>query len=88
MAHIHNAKLESDFIYDKWTITNFVNEYEQKGKYLDNKYNEIFKSLAHKIADVKFEKLPTSFVHGDIISSNVMKDKSNKLWIIDFAVSN
>ena len=88
MAHIHNAKLESDFIYDKWTITNFVKEYEEKEKYLNNKYNEVFKSLAHKIADVKFEELPTSFVHGDIISSNVMKDKSNKLWIIDFAVSN
>ena len=88
MAHIHNAKLESDFIYDKWTITNFVKEYEEKEKYLNNKYSEVFKSLAHKIANVKFEKLPTSFVHGDIISSNVMKDKSNKLWIIDFAVSN
>lgn len=88
MAHIHNAKLESDFIYDKWTITNFVKEYEEKGKYLDNKYNEIFESLVHKIASVNFEELPTSFVHGDIISSNVMKDNHNKLWIIDFAVSN
>lgn len=88
MAHIHNAKLESGFIYDKWTITNFVKEYEEKGKYLDNKYNEIFKSLIDKIASVKFEELPTSFVYGDIISSNVMKDTSNKLWIIDFAVSN
>ncbi len=88
MAHIHNAKLKSDFIYDKWTITNFVKEYKEKEKYLSNKYNEVFKSLAHKITNVKFEELPTSFVHGDIISSNVMKDKSNKLWIIDFAVSN
>lgn len=88
MAHIHNAKLESDFIYDKWTITNFVKEYAEKGKYLDNKYNKIFESLVHKIASVKFEELPTSFVHGDIISSNVMKDSRHKLWIIDFAVSN
>ena len=88
MAHIHNAKLESDFIYDKWTITNFVKEYEEKGKYLDNKYNKIFESLVHKITNVKFEKLPTCFVHGDIISSNVMKDSRHKLWIIDFAVSN
>lgn len=88
MAHIHNAKLESDFIYDKWTITNFVKEYEEKGKYLDNKYNKIFESLVHKITNVKFEKLPTCFVHGDIISSNVMKDSRHKLWIIDFAISN
>ena len=87
MSRIHNAKLESDFIYDKWTITNFAKEYAEKGKYLDNKYNKIFEPLVHKIASVKFEELPTSFVHGDIISSNVMKDTSNKLWIIDFALS-
>ena len=54
----------------------------------DNKYNEIFKSLINKISSINFEELPTSFVHGDIISSNVMKDNNNKLWIIDFAVSN
>ena len=88
MAHIHNAILESDFIYDKWTITSFAKEYAEKGKYLDNKYNKMVEPLVHKIASVKFEELPTSFVHGDIISSNVMKDTSNKLWIIDFAVSN
>lgn len=88
MAHIHNAKLESKFIYDKWTITNFVKEYEEKGKYLDSKYNEIFLSLLKRLKDVKLDNLPTSFVHGDIISSNVMKDNNGKLWIIDFAVSN
>lgn len=88
MAHIHSAKLESDFIYDKWTITNFIKEYEEKGKYLDNKYNKVFKALIDRTANIKFAELPTSFVHGDIISSNVMKDNNNKLWIIDFAVSN
>ena len=38
--------------------------------------------------DVDLSKLPHSFVHGDIISSNVIKDEDDKLWIIDFAVSN
>ena len=27
MVKIHNTKLTSDFIYDKWTITNFIKEY-------------------------------------------------------------
>ena len=88
MAHIHNTKLELGFIYDKWTITNFIKEYEEKGKYLDNKYNNTFKALIDKFGSIKFEELPTSFVHGDIISSNIIKDNNNKLWIIDFAVSN
>lgn len=88
MAQIHNAKLESKFIYDKWTITNFIKEYEEKGKYLDNKYNNIFESLTKRLKNIKLNNLPTSFIHGDIISSNVMKDNKDKLWIIDFAVSN
>lgn len=88
MAQIHNAKLESDFIYDKWTITNFIKEYEEKGKYLDSKYNNIFESLVKRLKNIKLDNLPTSFVHGDIISPNVMKDNKDRLWIIDFAVSN
>ena len=87
MAQIHNAKLESNFIYDKWTITNFIKEYEEKGKYLDNKYNNIFESLTKRLKNIKLDNLPTSFVHGDIISSNVMKDNNGKLWIIDLAVT-
>ena len=37
---------------------------------------------------IDFTKLEHSFVHGDIVSSNVMRDKNGKLWIIDYAVSN
>ena len=88
MAQIHNSKLDSDFIYDKWTITNFIKEYKEKGKYLDRKYIKTFESLLKRLNNVKLDNLPTSFVHGDIISSNVMKDLNGKLWIIDFAVSN
>lgn len=88
MAIIHNTNLESDFIYDMWTITNFTKEFETKGKYLDQQYYEKFRELSNKLQKVDLSKLPHSFVHGDIISSNVIKDDDNKLWIIDFAVSN
>ncbi len=88
MANIHRAELKSGFIYDTWTITNFIKEFESKGKYLDQQYYEKFKELSYKLKKVDLRKLPHSFVHGDIISSNVIKDNNNKLWIIDFAVSN
>lgn len=88
MVYIHNSKLDSEYIYDKWTITNFIEEYKDKKNYLDKKYIDIFNKLTNRLEKVDFNKLVYSFVHGDIISSNVMKDKNNKLWIIDFAVSN
>lgn len=88
MANIHRAELKSDFIYDTWTITNFTNEFNNKGECLDEQYYNRFKDLSDKLQKVDLSKLPHSFVHGDIISSNVIKDKNDKLWIIDFAVSN
>lgn len=88
MANIHRAELKSDFIYDTWTITNFTNEFNNKGKCLDEQYYNRFKDLSDKLQKVDLSKLPHSFVHGDIISSNVIKDENDKLWIIDFAVSN
>ena len=52
-----------------------------------NDYKKL-EELYNRFFQVDIEKLPKAFVHGDIISTNVMKDKNNKLWIIDFAVSN
>lgn len=88
MANIHKTKLDSEFIYDTWTITNFTNEFESKGSMLPENYYSRFQELSKMLEQVNLDKLPHSFVHGDIISSNVIKDKNNKLWIIDFAVSN
>ena len=88
MANIHKAKLDSEFIYDTWTIINFAKEFESKGNTLPEEYYTQFQELSSKLEQVDLSKLPHSFVHGDIISSNVIKDKDDKLWIIDFAVSN
>ena len=88
MANIHKAKLDSAFVYDTWTIINFTKEFESKESTLPEEYYTQFQELSAKLGQVDLSKLPHSFVHGDIISSNVIKDKDNKLWIIDFAVSN
>ena len=88
MAIIHKAALQSDFIYDKWAIINFVKEFQNKKQYLNGNDYKKLEELYNGFLQVDIEKLPKAFVHGDIISTNVMKDKNNKLWIIDFAVSN
>jgi Ser/Thr protein kinase RdoA (MazF antagonist) len=46
------------------------------------------KPLLQEFKDLKIQKLPRCFVHGDIISPNVIRDKKRKIWIIDFSVSN
>ena len=53
MVKIHESKLESDFVYDKWAINNFPKEYEAKGKHLDNKNKDIFDNLYQRFNNVK-----------------------------------
>lgn len=87
-ALIHNLDIKPEFIYDTWAIINFKNEYAQKRKYLPDKYREEFDNLLIEFESIDIDRLPKTFVHGDIISTNVMLDENKKIWIIDFAVSN
>lgn len=88
MAIIHKATLKSDFIYDKWAIINFEQEMKEKAQYLSEEDRSRLNKLLDEFKKIDMNKLPKAFVHGDIISTNVMKDNNDKLWIIDFAVSN
>lgn len=88
MAIIHKATLNSDFIYDKWAIINFEKEFNEKKQCLNNEDKIKLEYLLKRFLKIDMRMLPNAFVHGDIISTNVMKDSKNKLWIIDFAVSN
>ena len=87
-AMINNLDIKPDFIYDTWAIINFEEEYKQKREYLSDRYKEEFDRLLVELKNINFEKLTKGFVHGDIISTNVMLDNNSKIWIIDFAVSN
>jgi len=44
--------------------------------------------LVKEFENLGIEELPHCFVHGDIITTNVMRDSTDQLWIIDFSVSN
>ncbi len=88
MKYIHNIDLKPEFIYDSWAICNFINEYDKKKNILPDKYVNKFQLLYNEYKNINMNNLQHTFVHGDIMNTNVMKDDINKLWIIDIAVSN
>ena len=88
IAIIHNYKLKSDYIYDPWTLINYNIEFDNKKEYLYTEDLDRLTILRNKYNDINFSKLTYSFVHGDISYYNTIKDKNNKLWIVDFASSN
>lgn len=77
-AMINQLDIKPDFIYDSWAIINFEEEYKNKREYLSDKYKEEFDQLLTKFKCIDLDKLPKGFVHGDIISTNVMLDSTNK----------
>jgi Ser/Thr protein kinase RdoA (MazF antagonist) len=87
-ALIHQMDLKPMPTYNQWALVNFVNEYNTKKSYLKKDDIKFIKPLYKIFGQINFEKLPHTFVHGDIVATNVLKDKNNKIYIIDFGVSN
>ncbi len=85
---INSLKIKPNFVYDQWAIPNFAKEFEKKSKYLQKSDLKKIKPLVEDFKKLDIKTLPHCFVHGDIISPNVLKDKNKKIWIIDFAVAN
>jgi len=85
---INSVKIKPAKIYDSWAITNFLLEFESKGKYLNNEDFALIQPLVKEFKNLKIKTLPHCFVHGDLIRTNVIKDKNNQIWIVDFSVSN
>ena len=87
-SNMNKINYKPNFIYDTWAITSFCDEFEKKKKYLEEKYLKIVEPIYKKFKEFDYEKLPKSFVHGDMMSTNVMLDKNDDIWVIDFSVSN
>jgi len=87
-ALINSLKIKPKFIYDSWAIVNFEKEFKKQGKYLSESDLKLVQPLLMEFKKINLKKFPHCFVHGDIIKTNVIKDKNNKLWIIDFSVAN
>ncbi len=87
-ARINSLRIKHDSVYDRWAIVNFKKEFKKRSKYLDNKDLDMLRPLIKEFDDLHIEKLPHAFVHGDLLTTNIIEDKDKKLWIVDFSVSN
>lgn len=87
-SNMNKIDYKPNFIYDTWAITSFCEEFENKKNYLDKKYLDIVEPIYKKFKNFDYDKLPKAFVHGDMMSTNLMLDKNGEIWVIDFSVSN
>ncbi len=87
-AKVNQTNHQPKFVYDTWAITSFLQEFKKKEKYLKGKDLDDVRCVYDEFINFNFDALPKSFVHGDIMSTNILKDQKNNLWLIDFSVSN
>ncbi|PIP22739.1 MAG: hypothetical protein COX37_02415 [Candidatus Nealsonbacteria bacterium CG23_combo_of_CG06-09_8_20_14_all_39_17] len=87
-ALINEININPSHLYDQWAITNFLEEYEKKGKYLDKEDRAIIELMIERYNSLSIDDLPHCFVHGDILKGNTMRDKGGDIYILDFAVAN
>ena len=88
LAKLNSIKYKPPFIYDKWAIVNFEEEYNKNFSLVDDKDKPLIQIAYNLFRSCDFSKLKYGFVHGDIIETNVIKDNTGKLYFIDFSVSN
>lgn len=87
-AIINKIKLDIPEVYDSWAIVNIVKEFEEtKAKFTPGQLELLEPVIKNFSKNVDLSKLPRSFVHGDIIKTNVIKSGS-KIYILDFSVAN
>ena len=88
LAKLNNINYQPNFIYDKWAIVNFIKEYDKNIELVDEDDRPLIEKAFQNFKSCDFSRLQYGFVHGDIIETNVIKDKQGKLFFIDFSVSN
>lgn len=87
-SNLNKIDYRPNFIYDQWAITSFCDEFEKKKRYLNKEHLNLIEPIYKKFKNFEYDKLPKTFVHGDMMSTNLMLDKNNDIWVIDFSVSN
>ncbi|MBP9718867.1 MAG: phosphotransferase [Candidatus Levybacteria bacterium] len=87
-AKINQISLKPSSIYDSWAIVNFLAEAGKKMQYLTEEDKKLVHPLIEKFRQINTDDLPHCFVHGDLIKTNIMRDKNDHLYILDFSVAN
>jgi len=85
---INRITYKPTYLFDTWAIPNIRWMYEKTEQFLDEEGKKLAGRAFELYNSIPIDSLPKCFVHGDIIKPNVVVEDNNKLYVIDFAVSN
>lgn len=86
-ASINSSNYEPPFSYDNWAITSFEKEYNEYHSVLTDKDTSRVNGVLEEFLQLDLNLLPKTFVHGDLIATNVITTQTG-LYAVDFSVAN
>lgn len=86
-AKINKINFKVEPYYDEWTIANFKKEYEKKYDLICEEDKEVVRKFYEEFKKINLDIFPKTYIHGDIMNANLIK-QDNKIWLIDFSAVN
>jgi len=86
-ADLHSSTYQPKDYYDEWCVLNFKKEQPKLQKYLEVPDKKLIKKLAAEFEQINTNDLPKAFIHADLIRTNILKDITGRVYIIDFSVA-
>ena len=88
VVKINKINYKPEYMYDCWSISNILDEYDIIKNYLNEEDLGLVSPLIDKLNSVDLKSLPHSLVHGDLIKPNILLSKNGQVFVIDFSVAN
>lgn len=85
---INSMQYEPEYIFDSWAIPNMKWMYEKTKDHLSAEGLRLVQKAFELYDSIPLNDLPKCFVHGDLIKTNLILGEDNRIYILDFAVSN
>lgn len=85
MIALHHIKDKLEIEYDLWSFMKFDKVYQLVKPHIDK--TQEMEKLLQKYKQINFSIFPTCYIHGDLISTNIMRSQKGELSLIDFTSS-
>lgn len=87
-AKINKIDYRPPFYEDSWAVPSINKMFEKVKNVLGEDDRRLLEKVTQIYQQIPTDDLPHSFVHGDIISTNVIKGRDKQIYVIDFSVAN
>lgn len=87
LVSIHSIKENYKIEYDRYSFMKLKDVFEEHKSSLPKKMSVEVDDFLKQYNNVDFNNLPTCFIHADLGRSNIIKNKDNELFVIDFIQS-